>query len=281
MCRNSIQDGERRASPIFRYENEMPRIKSSAFSLCPYTHFVLSRILSDVCRLTVTDGQRILLCHSCDPYPVWIWLAHDATDAEKSEAFRLARREFGLGNGRRFNLDTSLAAYFLNRAEKEGLPLRAVTNLLAYSCQSPVRPSYREDGEIRAATKDEEEDAAGLLEAFKEELGFDQTDKAGYRRTAQTLISDGRLFFYIDTHGERVAMASYGLHGEMGSINNVYTLPSARRRGYAARLVYRLTQKILALEKKPLLYTDALYEASNACYEKIGYKREGSLVTLL
>lgn len=281
MCRSSIQDAGYRASPLFRYENEIPRVKPSAFPLSPYTHFVLARILSDVCRLTLTDGQRILLCHSCDPYPVWIWLAHDATDAEKSETFCLARRHLGLGEGRRFNLEPSLAAYFIERAEKEGRPLRAVTKLLSYSCQSPIRPLYEEDGEIRAAREDEEKESAELLEAFKDELGFDQTDKPAYRQTARTLIAEGRLFFYIDAHGERVAMASYGLHGEMGSINNVYTLPSARRKGYAARLVYGLTQSILSLGKKPLLYTDALYKASNACYEKIGYKREGALVTLL
>lgn len=43
---------------------------------------------------------------------------------------------------------------------------------------------------------------------------------------------------------------------------------------------YRIAKIVEAQGKLPVLYTDADYAASNACYEGIGYKKQGSLCTV-
>lgn len=65
----------------------------------------------------------------------------------------------------------------------------------------------------------------------------------------------------------------------VASVNLVYTKEQYRKK-YAANLVYEVTK--IALEKGyiPMLYTNADYKASNACYEKIGYKLKGKLCTI-
>ena len=93
------------------------------------------------------------------------------------------------------------------------------------------------------------------------------------------LIEDGRLFLWLDGD-DKVAMCSYGISGEKGSINNVFTRPDMRRKGYAANIVYQVTKIVEAQDKLPVLYTDADYAASNACYEGIGYIKQGSLCTV-
>lgn len=48
--------------------------------LCTFS--VLHKILSQPCEKIVTDHARLLLCHSDRRYPVWVWLAEDAGEAE-------------------------------------------------------------------------------------------------------------------------------------------------------------------------------------------------------
>ena len=66
----------------------------------------------------------------------------------------------------------------------------------------------------------------------------------------------------------------------MASINLVFTRPEFRRRHYAENLVYQVTMKVKEAGYIPMLYTDADYVASNACYEKIGYVLRGKLCTI-
>ena len=37
-----------------------------------YTFYVLRRILDGGCELLLTDHKTLILCFSCDPFPVWI-----------------------------------------------------------------------------------------------------------------------------------------------------------------------------------------------------------------
>ena len=66
----------------------------------------------------------------------------------------------------------------------------------------------------------------------------------------------------------------------MATINLVFTRPEFRRRHYAENLVYQVTKIATDLGYVPMLYTDADYAASNACYEKIGYVLRGKLCTI-
>ena len=66
----------------------------------------------------------------------------------------------------------------------------------------------------------------------------------------------------------------------MASVNLVYTRPEFRRRHYAQNLVYQVTKQIRETGRAPMLYPDADYAASNACYEKIGYVLRGRLCTI-
>ena len=66
----------------------------------------------------------------------------------------------------------------------------------------------------------------------------------------------------------------------MASINLVFTKKAYRRKHYAENLVYQVTTIAKEAGFTPMLYTDADYTASNACYEKIGYVLRGRLCTV-
>ncbi len=77
-----------------------------------------------------------------------------------------------------------------------------------------------------------------------------------------------------------MASCKYGPNDALASINLVYTKEKYRRKQYAANLVYEVTKIALDNGYIPMLYTDADYKASNACYEKIGYELKGKLCTI-
>lgn len=45
-------------------------------------------------------------------------------------------------------------------------------------------------------------------------------------------------------------------------------------------MVYQVTRRVSEMGYMPMLYTNADYLASNACYEKIGYTLRGKLCTV-
>ncbi len=189
-----------------------------------YTFFVLRRIIGGECELLLTDHERLIICLSCHPFPVWIWTPDNASEAEMERAYRIALEHDLLNGKHRINMKYELADYFMKRTRIEG--------------------------------------------------------REGYRRDAELYINSGKMFFWKNTHGQNVACCKYGPNDSLASINLVFTRPEFRRMHYAENLVYEVTQLAKMDGYVPMLYTDADYIASNACYEKIGYVLRGKLCTI-
>lgn len=81
-------------------------------------------------------------------------------------------------------------------------------------------------------------------------------------------------------HVQIAAGCSYTPNGDLASLSSVYTFPAHRRKHYAENMVYQVTRIVKDTGAMPMLYTDADYAASNACYEKIGYVLKGKLCTI-
>ena len=77
-----------------------------------------------------------------------------------------------------------------------------------------------------------------------------------------------------------MAVCSIRPKGDLASIGMVYTREEYRRMHYAENLVYQVSKMAKDAGYMPMLYTDADYAASNACYEKIGYVLRGKLCTI-
>ena len=51
-----------------------------------YTFSVLARIMGGECTLLLTDHEKLILCFSSDPHPVWIWTPDGAAEAKQETA---------------------------------------------------------------------------------------------------------------------------------------------------------------------------------------------------
>ena len=245
-----------------------------------YTFFVLKRIMGGECKLLLSDHERLILCFTGHPFPVWIWTPDDASEEAMEQAYRLAKENGLLAGKHHFNIKYSLAEYFIRRAAEDESELKITTNMFAYDCLDPVRSDTEADGGIYRCEMKDLEELVDFLDGFHKELSIDQKDISGYREDAKEFIQTGNMYLWKDEKGQSVASCKYAPVGDMASINLVFTRREYRRKHYAENLVYQVTMKAKEEGYIPMLYTDADYVASNACYEKIGYVLRGKLCTI-
>ena len=245
-----------------------------------YTFFVLRRILGGGCRLILSDHERFILAYSCPPYPVWIWTADGASEAELEQAYRIAKIHGLLDGKHTFNVKYEFAEVMLRLAVQDGVPLALTMNMFAYDCPEPKKPSVRADGELHCCTPDDLDTVTEFIEFFHQETGIDHKEHDACRADAAAHIDSGRMYLWRNAEGKFTASCKYGPNGSMAAVNLVCTLPECRRKHYAENLVYEVTMLAAGEGFLPMLYTNADYEASNACYEKIGYVLRGKLCTV-
>ena len=64
-----------------------------------YSFFVLRRIIGSECSLLLTDHERLIICFTGEPYPVWIWTPNNVLDKEYENAYQIVK-ENGLLDGK-------------------------------------------------------------------------------------------------------------------------------------------------------------------------------------
>lgn len=246
-----------------------------------YTFFVLGRIMGGKCELLLTDHERLIICFSCNPYPVWIWTPDDVTKEEMEKAYELIKENGLLTEGHTFNLKYDLADYFIKRAAEDAKALSISTNMFAYDCPNPIDPNTQVDGELHRCAAEDIDELVEFIDLFHRETGIDKESLEAYRHRAEKAIADKNHFFWRNAEGRNVASCSCRPNNSgMASVGLVYTRKEYRRNHYAENLVYLVTKMAKDAGYVPMLYTDADYTASNACYEKIGYILRGKLCTI-
>lgn len=250
---------------------------------------MLKRVLRTPCRYIVTDEKNYIVCHSEYPFPVWVWTSVDMPEEDLSHAKELLKKELTAwdtkqsgGEPIHVNVETTLAMRLISELAQTPTPLAIKHRINVYECPAPKKPEKEVDGAMAPGTEDDFHIAHEMMKHFFLESAIDSLPESEQRKKAEVFIFAKRLYFWKNTEGEPVAMALFTDNGDGSeSLNNVFTMPQHRRKGYASALVYELSQIILKKEHLPMLYTDAGYEASNKCYESIGFVRRGSLCTLV
>ena len=111
---------------------------------------------------------------------------------------------------------------------------------------------------------------------FASETGVNSPNQS--EAISDGLRRDSLHFWSVD--GEIVSMAGYAPlvetpGGTVGRIGPVYTPPSHRENGYAGALTAELSQQLLNVGAKVMLYTDATNPTSNGVYKRIGFELIG------
>ena len=243
------------------------------------TFIVLSGILKDTHNNIYTDGRNIMVCHSTSPFPVWAWCRDEEDDEAVAAIADCLKEHFPLEAGYRYNISYGLLDR-LRQADDYFAGAKIGVNMLSYRLDALLPATHPCDGRMEAATMELLDELARYFQAATLEMEHMERPLEWCRKNIAEKIEGGLQFLWRNDAGEIVAITSYREMPPYGKIAGVYTLPEHRRRGYAMNLVHRVTARELEKGLTPILYTDADYGASNACYQKLGYAQIGSLCTV-
>lgn len=122
---------------------------------------------------------------------------------------------------------------------------------------------------------------ARLLQAWGEAFHAEAVphDPPPTADTGVRYATNGRVHLWLSAEGTPVSFAAFGREIEgFVSVGPVYTPPEARGHGYATALVAAMSRQALASGRHGCtLFTDLANPISNAIYEKIGYRRVGTM----
>lgn len=263
------------------HENAGSERDLSLLSSDKLTFSVLATILNYPCKKIITDHERIIMCYSAPPFPVWLWVAEDITQKELDRIWSYICEEFPASEGFQFNTKYSLASYMKERSKAEGCYQWEVsTNMLAYDCHEPVEPTKKVDGNLTLATFEDMETASKYIKEASYETEGHKLSEEECLTSAKWRIESRTLYFWRNGQGRIVSMCSSLVDEEYGKIQLVYTAPEDRGKGYAAWLIYEVSRGIINAGKLPMLYTNADYTPSNRCYQRVGYISKGNLCTV-
>lgn len=262
------------------YKNQTrPELAALLLEEDAITFSVLRQILMSECADIVTDGASWIVCHSASPYPVWVW----CRDAENGDAVRRIARclktQFPLEQGFVVILGQELHqhltaedAYFAAAREKMGL--------LSYRLDTLAPKPPKCEGQMRLVADEELEDLIPHWIAMRVEMEGRRITPEKAMATMTRIAGERGLYAWCDAGGQIVAVCARLDQAPYGKISSVYTLPEHRRKGYCQNLIHSVTKQMLCEGRIPILYTDAAYAASNACYQKIGYRQIGRLTSM-
>ncbi|MBQ7983679.1 MAG: GNAT family N-acetyltransferase [Clostridia bacterium] len=243
---------------------------------------VLKSILHRPNRCLLTDHTDVIVCHSCDPYPVWVWIRASAPDAAVSAAAEALRMHLPAEAGYHYILTRDALAR-LSAADPYFAALKEEMGVLSYRCDRLLPPAKMCGGQFCAAAPED----TGLLAQMWRDAAYEMEghrhDDAVCRDKVSAQIASGTLFVWRTDNGEIAAMTARAdvPDTDFSKINSVYTLPQYRRRGYAQHLVHAVSDGIFRCGRTPILYTDAGYAASNDCYRAIGFAVVGQLCKVM
>ncbi|MGH7641458.1 MAG: GNAT family N-acetyltransferase [Candidatus Dormibacteria bacterium] len=116
-----------------------------------------------------------------------------------------------------------------------------------------------------------------------EEVGFDPltVDPSGYRERVLALIRRGRLYVWME--GDRVAFKAEcsSVTPEAVQLQGVWTDPTLRRQGRATKAMASLCRQLLDDTEWVTLFVNDFNETAIRVYERTGFKRIGSMRTVL
>ena len=243
------------------------------------TYSVLINILLGECKDIFTDHESVIVCYSASPWPVWVWCRDPENPTDVMEIARCLREKYPLEQG----YDIILSHALLEGLKKQDGYFRKAKNkmgLLSYRLDAISAIDYPCAGSMSFVQEDEIRSLVGIWQDMCMEMEGRVFSPEHCEASIRRMVEEKRLFAWGNDAGEIVALTGRGDQGNYSKITSVYTLPQYRRKGYAINLVHGVTENILADGLIPILYTDAGYCASNACYQKIGYRQVGSLCSI-
>lgn len=226
------------------------------------------------------ENNTIIIGQSSIQYPVWVW-TDDKISMEDMEALKLDFSDLFKGSERlslvaKPEISKQLAEYY-SRHRK--INYRVFLQMKSFHCPKIIEPKVI-DGYLDRPSEGDKEVIGEFISGFVYDCFGRKTDREWRINAAESCIKQ-EDFYVWRKDNEIIAMANIAHKSQHHArIDEVYTRPDMRRKGFAAMLVAEICKIIHKENRVPMLFTDATNPASNKAYKNIGFTECGELTQI-
>lgn len=224
-----------------------------------------------------SDEENYIICRGSTKWPTWIWTKDNFDKSKLSEIEQLINLYLTEAERDKFTCKKDLYDLLLsNNFDKINQEdYFEMGFLICYQTKQP-KPC---DGTLSIPTEEDRETLIEYWYADNQEMnGVEKITMEKAIEDVDGFLTSGTFYVLRNPRGKIVSMASYSIVGEQAKLAHVYTPQEERGKGYAANLIYLMTNDLLNRNLVPLLYTDYNYIPSNKAYINAGYEDTGILI---
>lgn len=224
-----------------------------------------------------SDEENYIICRGSKKLPTWIWTKDNFDENKISEIESLIKIYLTENSKDKFTCKKEIYDLLVKR-NFENLNLDDYFEMGFLICHQTIKPkscdgvlSFPNESDREILVKYWYDDSQEMNEVSP--ISIEQA-----KNDVDEFLKSGKFYLLRNQDNKIVCMASYRLTGNQAKITHVYTPIDERRKGYAANLIYLMTNDILEKGYVPLLYTDYNYIPSNKAYKNVGYEDTGILI---
>ncbi len=250
---------------------------SEEFQKDKYRFYLITQNLKSESVVLYSDEENYVMCRGAIGWPTWIW-TKDNFDLEKLVEIEQAIELYLTDNEKdKFICKKELYDLLVN-ARYDKLNLDDYFEMGTLFCRQTKKP--REcNGKIAIPTIDNKATLTQYWFDDSQEMnGVDPISMEQAAKDVQKMLDSNKFYIWQNEEGKIVCMANYSEGDGQAKLSHVYTPANERGKGYAANLIYSMTNDLLERGLVPLLYTDYNYIPSNKAYINVGYENTGILI---
>lgn len=221
--------------------------------------------------LFTNKNKSIIIGQSTPSYPAWIWTTNQITNEEieelKNDFNELYKEMDKLVFVAKSDIAITLAEHY---SAIRQIKYSVYLQMESFHCPSIMKPKSVQ-GLLRKATINDINVISEFLSGFIYDCFGKMTTPEQQLQTAKMYIESENLYILCNNN-EIISMSNIAHRSKRHvRINEVYTKPDMRGKGFGAKIVSELCEIILSEHRVPVLYTDLANPASNKAYKNVGF----------
>lgn len=250
---------------------------SIEFQKDKYKFYLISLNLKYDTVMIYSDEDSYIVCRGQEGLPTWIW-TKDNIDISKVDEIKNIM-DLYLTDRDKDNFTCKKELYdLLVNTGYDKLNNGHYFEMGTLHCKETRKPKEC-DGYITIPTQDEKPILVKYwYDDSKEMNSTSPISIEQAEEDVQNMIDSKKFYIWKNNEDKIVCMVNYSIVDGQAKLSHVYTPVEERGKGYAANLIYSVTNKLLSEGLVPLLYTDYNYIPSNKAYINAGYIDTGILI---
>lgn len=234
--------------------------------------FVAFQLLESICQgpaLRISDGASFIIGAADVSAPIWIWTRNSISRESIQDLLDVIEERFLINTQVSFVTKTTITDVLLQYLIRRRYDCFSRLQMEAYVCERVIPP--RGNVCIDHPVQSDLEEIAVCMQEFQRDCFGEKVSIESMRKRADVRMKKP-LFFIIRQDGHVAATAQGAREtSRYIALNQVYTRPEYRGRGYASALAAHISSCILKRGKLPMLYADRNNPFSNRAYQSVGF----------